>query len=217
MPFEIVGGRRVDPEVCAERALEDRALESLQVIRSTLSRAGSFSAFSGWGTFALGFLGLMASFGGYRYPEQWLVIWLTVGVLGFVVGSVTLVVKAKRESQSLTIGAGRRFCLTFMPPLIAGGVLTLSNLASDSGSALPGVWLLLYGVALVNAGASSTRWVVAMGWAFMGLSAIAFVAPSEWGNLLLGVGFGGLHLLFGFAIERHGSDAPGVELGGPVE
>jgi hypothetical protein len=39
-----------------------------------------------------------------------------------------------------------------------------------------------------------------MGLCFMALGACALVAPASLGNLLLAVGFGGLHLAFGFVI-----------------
>jgi hypothetical protein len=40
---------------------------------------------------------------------------------------------------------------------------------------------------------------------FKGLGAIALFAPPVWGDGFMGLGFGGLHLLFGFLIaRRHG-------------
>jgi len=42
-----------------------------------------------------------------------------------------------------------------------------------------------------------------MGASFLALGAIAAFAPPAWSTPLLALGFGGLHLLFGFIIARH--------------
>jgi hypothetical protein len=41
-----------------------------------------------------------------------------------------------------------------------------------------------------------------MGVAFMLLGAVAALVPLGASNILLGVGFGGLHIIFGFIIAR---------------
>jgi hypothetical protein len=44
-----------------------------------------------------------------------------------------------------------------------------------------------------------------IGLAFMALGVTALIAPAAWGNVLLGVGFGGLQFVFGLYIaRRHG-------------
>jgi hypothetical protein len=41
-----------------------------------------------------------------------------------------------------------------------------------------------------------------MGACFLALGALATFAPAAWGDFWLGLGFGGLHILFGFIIAR---------------
>jgi hypothetical protein len=67
---------------------------------------------------------------------------------------------------------------------------------------LAGLWLILYGVAVIAAGTFSVQIVPAMGACFFALGAIALQAPAATKDLLLGAGFGGLHLIFGFWIWR---------------
>ena len=69
--------------------------------------------------------------------------------------------------------------------------------------AIPGIWRLLYGAGVVSGGTYSVKPVPIMGLCFMGLGLLGFVAPGNWLNILLALGFGGLHILFGATIARH--------------
>ena len=96
---------------------------------------------------------------------------------------------------------GRKFIAAFVPSMAAGALLTLVLFRAGNLSVLPGVWLLLYGAGVVSSGAASVRIVPMMGACFMAVGALALLAPASWGNPLLAVGFGGLHVLFGLAIS----------------
>lgn len=69
-------------------------------------------------------------------------------------------------------------------------------------SAIPGVWLLLYGTGVITGGMFSVRAVPAMGLCFMVLGALALFSPPAYANWFMAVGFGGLHVLFGAIIVR---------------
>jgi hypothetical protein len=54
-------------------------------------------------------------------------------------------------------------------------------------------------------GAFSIRLVPVMGACFLVVGAMALLTPPAWSDLWLGVGFGGLHVVFGAMIaRRHG-------------
>jgi hypothetical protein len=89
--------------------------------------------------------------------------------------------------------------------LLAGAALTAVLAKHGMLLVLPGLWLLLYGTAVVTGGAFSVRIVPLMGLCFMTLGVIAFLMPQAWGNLFLALGFGLTHIVFGTVIaRRHG-------------
>lgn len=187
-------------------ALHDRAMDNLRFIRDTMERAGSFTAVPGWGQVAIGFTAVAAAWLAARQPTalSWLVVWLGEGLLALVVGAVTLTRKSRVVNSSLLSGPGRRFGLSFLPPMVVGGLLTFALYFAGMQRLIPATWLLLYGTGVITGGAFSVRIVPVMGMAFLAVGTVALVVP-QWNNWLLAAGFGGLHIAFGFVIaRRHG-------------
>ena len=92
-----------------------------------------------------------------------------------------------------------------MPPLLAGAALTAALFRQGDFGVLPGLWLALYGAAVVTGGAFSVRIVPVMGLCFLFAGAISLACPPSSGNWFLMFGFGVLHIVFGVAIaRRHG-------------
>lgn len=188
----------------AEPELEAGALENLRFIRETLEQAGSFTAVPGWGGVAMGVVGLLTALAAASSGSApaWLLCWLAGAALAALVGAAGVARKAHRANLSLSSGPARKFALAFVPPLLVGALLTAALWRAGLSDLLPAVWLLLYGTAVITAGASSVRVVPVMGAAFLLLGAVALLAPPAWANLLLASGFGGLHIVFGFLIAR---------------
>lgn len=188
----------------APRPIRDRALDNLQFIRSTMERAGSFTAVPGWGMVAVGATALLATWVSLRQRTDaaWLGVWLAEAVVGVVIGVAAMVRKARAASDPLLSGPGRRFGLSFLPPLLVGGLLTIALHRAGLFRAMPGTWLLLYGTAVVTAGAFSVRIVPLMGVCFMALGTAALFGPLRWWPWLLAAGFGGLHVVFGVIVAR---------------
>jgi len=188
----------------APQPLHDRALDNLRFIRSTMERAGSFTAVPGWGMVTVGVTALVATWIAARQvlAATWLAVWLGEAVLGVIIGGVAMVRKARVANDPLLSGPGRRFGLAFLPPIVVGALLTIALHAAGLFAAMPGTWLLLYGTAVATAGAYSVRVVPLMGVCFMLLGAAALFAPGGWWPWFMAAGFGGLNIIFGLIIAR---------------
>lgn len=183
--------------------IDDRASDNLRYIRETMERAGSFTAVPGWGGVLMGVSALAAAALAARMTtrEAWFAVWIGEAALAFAVGCWAMVRKAETGRVFLK-GPGRVFALSLCPAMVAALVLTAVLYRHGIFSLLPGIWLLLYGVAVVAGGTNSVRVVPVMGVCFMVLGAATLTLGAEWANFSMGMGFGVLHIIFGGVIAR---------------
>jgi len=188
-------------------ALGDRAMEDLRFIRRTMERGAAFTSVPGWGGVGMGLSALAAAAlaAAQPTPDRWLLVWTVEAAVAVAIGTVAIRRKARRAKLPVLSGAGRRFLLSFLPPTLAGAVLTVPLWRLGAETLLPGAWMVLYGAAVVSAGTYSVRTVPVMGMCFMVLGLVTLLASPVAGDLSMAVGFGGLHIVFGTTIaRRHG-------------
>jgi hypothetical protein len=189
-----------------QRTLEmrDHALENLRYIRETMERTSAFTAVPGWGGVAMGVTSLIAAFLASKQPEssQWVRVWACEALVAVAIGIFAIWRKVQAGDASLYAASGRRFFLSFCPPVLAGGFLSWALYEMRLPAVLPGLWLMLYGAGVVTGGAYSVGIVPVMGFCFMAWGGLALFFPLAWGNWFLAAGFGGFHILFGFLIAR---------------
>jgi hypothetical protein len=185
-------------------SLGERAAENLRYARETLERSASFTAVPGIGGVLMGALALVAAWIASKQasPGRWLMTWLACAAVAFAVGAAAMALKARATGHSLLRGPGRRFVLSFLPPVTVGACLTAVLAAREMTALLPGVWLLCYGASVVTGGAFSVKVVPATGVLFMVLGGAFFLAQAGWGDAFMAAGFGGLHILSGCVVAR---------------
>ncbi len=184
-----------------------RAMDNLRYIRETMEAAATFTAVSGWGMVMIGASALGAAFlsAEVTSPTRWVFIWLSEACLSMAISIYTMALKARAAQLPLWSEPARKMVFSFAPPMMVGALLTLLFLERDLIGLLPGVWMLLYGVAVIAAGTFSVRIVPVMGLAFMLVGTVALFAPPSWSAVVMAAGFGALHLVFGTLIaRRHG-------------
>jgi hypothetical protein len=198
---------RRTPEPPRAVSLQGRAADDLRFIRDAMERSATFTAVPGLGGAGMGIIALAAAVIGAQQSsaERWLTVWLVAAAAAFTVGLVTMVRKSRRAGVPLTGASGRRFALSLAAPLIAGAALTFGLWLHGVWALMPSVWLLLYGTGVMTGGALSVAPLRVIGTLFMLLGVVALLTPPAWGNVFLGLGFGGLHIASGLYIARqHG-------------
>jgi hypothetical protein len=191
----------------ARPPLVPNVADDLRFIRDTMERSAAFTAVSGWGHVLLGGTAIAAALLASRQisPFAWLRVWLAEALLAAAIGLLACTFKANRRGLPLFSGPARKAALGLAPPLVAGAFLTFLLFRSGQESALPAMWLLLYGAGIMTGGAFSVPTVPVMGLCFMLLGGLTVLGPASSGNWFLAAGFGGLHIVFGLLIaRRHG-------------
>jgi hypothetical protein len=189
--------------------LDSHAAATLRYIRSSMEGAVVL-AVPGSAGMVLGGIALTAAAlcfapGLHKY---WLGIWLGAALLAALVGSILIVRESSLKDLRLAGTPLLKFALCLSPSLGAGLVMTAVHWYAGNLHAIPGTWLLLYGCALVAASATTTRIIAVLGGLFIVFGLIALLLPENLQILMLGAGFGGLHIIFGFLIGRmsHGRE-----------
>ena len=186
-------------------ALNERAMESLEFIRTTMARSAPFTAVSGSGGIAMGILAMVAAAvaSSSSSDEQWLATWIVCAAVAVPVGFLLMRAKARRYELAIWSAAGRRFAQGFVPSIAAGAVLTFALVRADAIDLVPAAWLLLYGAGVLAGSSSSVPVLAWLGTLFMVLGGVSLFTPPEWRDLWLAAGFGVLQMAFGAYIARN--------------
>jgi hypothetical protein len=181
------------------------AEDTLRYIRRSMERGATFTAVPGAGGAVMGALGAAASVVGSMQttPDRWLAVWLGTAAVAAVVGVWSMARKAARAGVSLGGSSARHFAVGLAAPFAAGAGITYALWSTRGYAVMPVVWLLVYGAGVLTGGTYSVAAVRVMGGCFMVFGLAAALTPPDWGNIWLGLGFGGLQIGFGLYIARH--------------
>ena len=185
--------------------MSGRAAENLRFIRQAMERTTTFTSIPGKGGVVMGAVALAASVIAARQPspDRWLATWLIAATVAAVLGLMAMAHKARISGATLTGATARRFAIGMAAPFVAGAAITFELWTVRNFTVMAPSWLLLYGAGVLTGGIFSVPVVRAIGACFMALGIAAIVAPPEWGNVWLAIGFGGLHVAFGMYIARN--------------
>jgi hypothetical protein len=185
---------------------QDEALQALAHIRAVVDRTTRYSTFSALSGFIAGLAGLGGSgVCGWvpgcpgATPEagiRFLTVWTSVFVIATLSLLVLTYLKARKRGEPAWTPIARTSLSTLLGPGVAGVLGTVALSSTGGYQYLPGLWLALYGCGLYGLSFFAPLFIRLLGLVFMCFGLAAWMG---WGSaaLWLGLGFGGLHLVFG--------------------
>lgn len=200
------------------------ALEHLRVIRSLMEKAHIYRAISapaaavggllavccaaraGWMLFTEG--GIVVDRSGW-FLSEWLLILLVTGGLNILL----LAVEAKKRNQPLISDGMRTALRSLLPPMLVGGVMGIGLIVYLNNHVMAVlIWVVCYGLALLATASFSPKSLVRLGWVFIGLGLVLFMAwvsnsdirnlPSDesLAALIMGGTFGLCHIVYALCV-----------------
>ena len=184
-------------------ALNERAMESLEFIRTTMARSAPFTYVRPrrYRDGAAGHRrGNRCSFRGLERTVAWHPDRLRRHCRARRPGDDA------RQGAAMSLGCGLRpgagSPRGSSPSIIGGAVLTVALVRADAIELVPAAWLLLYGAGVLAGSSSSVPVLAWLGTLFMAFGTPALY-PAEWRDLWLASGFGVLQIAFGAYIARN--------------
>lgn len=182
----------------------EKYLAQLQEIQSMMQKSSKFLSLSGLsgilaGTYALIGAGIVYSMRErLTYPVRFdsvefltvVMIAALVMALSLVTGIVFSIRKARKKQEVIWNKISKLFIMSFMVPLVTGGLFTIILITKGAIGLVSPVTLLFYGIALVNASRYSFETLRNLGFIFIILGLI---------NSLY-IGYGLYFWMFGFGI-----------------
>lgn len=191
---------------------QDEALRALHDIRSAIDRTTRYSTFSACSGFLAGAAALLGSglcgqlpgwagadpLRGSAFLQVWTAVF-TVAACGLF---VLTAMKARQRGEPPWTPIARTAFGALLGPALASLGASIVLVKTGRFDLLPGLWLMLYGCGLYAVSFFAPHFLRVMGLAFMALGWAAWLTPSGHAALWLGLGFGGLHLVFGAIVLR---------------
>lgn len=200
--------------------MKEKYIEDIREIREIMNRSSRFISLSGVSGIAVGIIALAAAWlahllvfkdGPYLMADKTGIeasalarlLGLAIGTLAISAAAALYFTKRKSRKQKLKAWdhKSRRLLLNLLIPLLTGGIVCLIFLIRGYIGLLPALTLIFYGLALVNGSKYTLDEIRSLGLAqiVLGLAALQF---SNQALLLWGIGFGLLHILYGWLIQR---------------
>ena len=192
------------------------AMDNISYIRETMSRSTQFTAVPGWGMVIVGVLATLGSYIATLHLSSswWFNTWITIGFISMAVGVISMALKSRNSQTPIFSIPGRRFLLCFTPTIVAGMALTDLMYWEGIEHLLPCMWLLIYGLAVLTAGAFSHPIVPFLGLTIFVLGIMTmqlpylfspFIGTYTLADICMVTGFGLCHIIYGLNIAlRHG-------------
>jgi len=192
--------------------------KELGQIRSLMEKSSKFVSISGLSGVLIGCYALLGTLLGYYITTNtevlnnqfsgdltllniFLILAILILVLSLLTGWLMARKKAKKSRQSIWNITSKSLLFAVSIPLVTGGLLALILLAQGYYHLIAGMLLIFYGVALAAGSIYTFTEVRWLGILEICLGLLALYLPDH-GLLLWGLGFGVLHIIYGFIVYK---------------
>nr|WP_298928726.1 hypothetical protein [uncultured Allomuricauda sp.] len=189
-------------------------LDDISQIKDLMNRSSRFISLSGLSGILAGiyaitgaivtYIFLIPKNEGYVTLHSWnfkiiVGILIAVAVLSLVTAYLLSSKKAKKNNEKVWDETTKRLLISFLVPLVTGGIYILIKLNSQHYGLTGSLMLIFYGLALVNASKYTIGNVKYLGYAEIILGLICAALPG-YGFWFWVIGFGVLHIIYGSLI-----------------
>jgi uncharacterized membrane protein YjjP (DUF1212 family) len=193
----------------------EQELQALKDIRKMMEKSSRFISLSGWSGVSAGLAALAGAFLAHQRITTYFANWsiddscpeCLMQDLIIIAGSVFLVAlataflftwtRAKKEGVAIWGNTSKRLLWNTILPMIVGGVVILRMISLQYYELVAAVSLIFYGLALINGSKYTLGEVKYLGYAIVSIGLVGLWVPRQ-GLLLWALGFGVLHILYGF-------------------
>lgn len=192
--------------------------KELGEIRLLMEKSSKFVSISGLSGVLIGCYALLGTLLGYyaiaspetvinrfasglTIPTLFLIVALLILTLSLLTGWLMARKKAKKNKQSIWNITSKSLLFAVSIPLITGGVLALVLLSQGYYHLIAGILLIFYGLALAAGSIYTFTEVKWLGILEICLGLMAVCLPDQ-GLMLWGLGFGVLHIIYGFIVYK---------------
>lgn len=189
-------------------------LDDISQIKDLMNRSSRFISLSGLSGILAGiyaitgaivtYIFLIPKNEGYVTLHSWnfkiiVGILIAVALLSLVTAYLLSSKKAKKNNEKVWDETTKRLLISFLVPLVTGGIYILIKLNSQHYGLTGSLMLIFYGLALVNASKYTIGNVKYLGYAEIILGLICAALPG-YGFWFWVIGFGVLHIIYGSLI-----------------
>lgn len=195
----------------------NNALNELQNIRKMMERSSRFLSLSGWSGIVIGIYALLGAYitqhllnnntFGFGFENQiglkaaiTIVAAMVLLLSLFTIFLLTLK-KARKDNKPIWGPGSRMLLFSLLIPLLTGGVLSLIFIQKELFNLLYSVFLIFYGLALVNAAKYTRPEILGLGILEI-LSGLIAAAFPQAGLYLWAFGFGLAHIIYGLVFLK---------------
>ncbi len=192
---------------------QKKYIDDLSEIKNLMQRSSRFLSLSGLSGILAGVYAILGAIIGYLFflpkgeylvSSSWnfkiiVLLLISVAFLSVTTGYLLTYKKAKKNNEKIWDITTKRLLVSFLVPLVTGGIYILIKLNSQHYGLTGSLMLIFYGLALVNASKYTLGNIKYLGYAEIVLGLVCAALPG-YGFWFWIVGFGFFHIIYGSLI-----------------